>query len=152
MSDRTPERGDHASHDRTGGAYNPGERGKWLSALIALLGLWMVVESLWFDLVAAQVWNDLVVGALLLAVGGYNYARRSDERVGSVGAAGLAVLLGLWLVGSPMMFGADAGVTEAINDAAFWNDVVVGLLALALGAFSAYAARDQRRRVGATTT
>lgn len=138
--------------DRTTDDYNPGERGKWVSALIALLGVWMIVEALWFDLVAAQVWNDLVVGALLLAVGGYNYARRSDERVGSMGAAVLAALLGLWLIASPFMFGADAGLTEAINDAGFWNDVIVGLLALTLGAYSAYQARDQRRRTRAAAT
>ena len=123
---------------------NPSEQGKWLSAIIALLGLWMIVEALWFDVVAAQFWNDVIVGALLLAVGGYNYYRRADEEIGSVAAASVAALLGLWLIAAPFLFGADAGFTEAVNDLAFWNDIVVGLLALALGAYSAYQARDQR--------
>lgn len=136
-----------AGTNRATNEYNPGNRGRLVSALIALLGVWMVVEALWFDLVAAQVWNDLVVGVLLLAAGGYNLSRRSDERVGSMGAAVFAALLGLWLVASPLMFGADTGLTEAINDAGFWNDVVVGLLALVLGAYSAYQVQDQRRRV-----
>lgn len=143
VRERDPEGGDNARRETDD--YNPGERGKWVSALIALLGLWMIVEALWFDLVAAQVWNDIVVGALLLAVGGYNFSRRADERVGSMGAAMLAALLGLWLVASPMMFGIDGGLTEATNDAGFWNDIAVGLLALVLGAYSAYEIRDHRR-------
>lgn len=128
---------------------NPSDRGKWISAAIALLGLWMVVEALLFDLVAAQVWNDVIVGVLLVAIGGYNYTRRADQQVGSMSAAVLAALLGLWLIGAPLLFGSDAGLTEAVNAAGFWNDVVVGVLALVLGAYSAYEIRDQRRETGA---
>jgi len=130
---------------------NPEERGKWLSAAIVLLGLWMIVQALMFDLVASQFWNDVIVGALLMATGGYNYTRRANERFGNVAAATLAALLGLWLVASPFMFGADAGLTEATNDAGFWNDIVVGLLALGLGAYSAYEIRDRRSEVARTT-
>lgn len=149
MSDRDTDHGttDPERTDRARGTAgsNPTERGQWVSALVALLGLWMIVEALWFDLIAAQVWNDVVVGVLLLAVGAYNYDRRAEERVGSMGAAVLVALVGLWLVASPMMFGADTGVTEAINDAGFWNDVVAGLIALVLGAYSANEIRGQRR-------
>jgi hypothetical protein len=42
--------------------------------------------------------------------------------------------------------------TETVNDAGFWNDVVVGLLALVIGAYSAYKARDQRRDARRTAT
>ncbi|WP_240334586.1 hypothetical protein [Halorussus sp. MSC15.2] len=124
---------------------NPHERGKWLSGIIALLGAWMLAEAFLFDVVASQFWNDVIVGALLLAVGAYNYSRRGSDKVGSVGAAAIAALLGLWLVAAPFLFGAGGGATEAVNDAAFWNDIVVGLVALVVGAFSAYAARDQKQ-------
>ena len=124
---------------------NPDESGKWISALIGLLGLWMIVQAFWLDIVPAQFWNDVIVGILLLAVGGYNYYRRSNERVGSVAAASVAALLGLWLIAAPFMLGADVGMTETTNDLAFWNDIVVGLLALVLGAYSAYEAREDRR-------
>lgn len=124
---------------------NPGERGKWLSALIALLGAWMIAEALLFDLVASQFWNDVFVGVALLTLGGYNYYRRADEKFGNMAAAVLAALLGLWLLASPFMFGADAGATEATNDFGFWNDVIVGLAAFLLGAYSAYKTRDRRR-------
>lgn len=125
---------------------NPYERGKWLSAIIALLGAWMVLEAFLFDMVASQFWNDVIVGALLLGVGGYNYSRRGQDKVGSVGAAAIAALLGLWLIAAPFMFGWETGATEAVNPLTFWNDVVVGLIALAVGAFSAYAARDQKQK------
>lgn len=131
---------------------NPNERGKGLSAIIAILGIWMIIEAFLFDIVPAQFWNDAIVGVLLLAVGGYNYYRRADEELGSVAAASVAALLGAWLIAAPFLFGADAGFTEAANDLAFWNDIVVGLIALVVGAYSAYAARDQRQDVRRTAT
>ena len=124
---------------------NPYERGKWLSGLIALFGTWMIVQSFLFDMVASQFWNDIIVGALLLGVGGYNYSLRGKDKVGSVGAAAIAALLGLWLIAAPFMFGWDTGATEAVNPLALWNDIAVGLITLAIGAFSAYAARDQKQ-------
>lgn len=153
MSDRNTDYGetgpDRTERERTTDEYNPSEGGKWISALVALLGLWMVAEAVMFDLAASQFWNDLIVGALLLSIGAYNYSRRTDERLGSMGAAMVVALLGLWLVLSPMMFGADAGTTEAVNDAAFWNDVVIGLITLGLGAYSAYSIRNRRRKTRA---
>jgi len=148
--DRDPEIGADRTDPDTEDVHdpNPTEEGKWVSAIIALLGAWMIVQAILVDLVAAQFWNDVVVGALLVAVGAYNYSRRADERLGSLGAAALAALLGLWLVASPFMFGADAGTTEAVNEMGFWNDIVIGLIALALGAYSAYEIRDHRSDTG----
>jgi len=150
MSQRTHD--SDATADRTDDYDpNPNERGKWLSALIALLGLWMIVEALVFDLVATQFWNDLLVGALLLALGGYNFYRRADEHMGNVAVAALVALLGLWLIVTPFVFGESGGLTETTNDAAFWNDVIVGLIAAVLGAYSAYEARDRQRTARRTT-
>lgn len=147
MSDRTTD--DRTADDRSterAETYtpNPGERGKWLSAIIALLGLWMLAEALWLDLVPAQFWNDVIVGLLLLAVGAYNYSRRASERLGNVAAASLAALLGLWLIAAPFVFGADTGLAETTNDMGFWNDIAVGALTFLLGAYSAYKARDRQ--------
>lgn len=122
---------------------NPHERGKWLSALIALLGLWMVAQAIALDLTAAQFWNDVLVGALLIGVGGYNYTRRASEAFGNTAVALIAVAAGLWLIVAPFVLGADAGFTETANAYGFYNDLVVGLLAVGLGAYSAYKARDQ---------
>ncbi|MGQ4557165.1 SPW repeat domain-containing protein [Halobellus sp. GM3] len=121
---------------------NPTERGKWISALIALVGLWMIAEGFLFDLTAAQLWNDAVIGLLLLAVGGYNYYRQANERFGSVGAASIAALIGLWIIVTPFVFGDGfaAGATGAAFGA--WNDLLAGLITFALGAYSAYKFRN----------
>jgi len=132
---------------------NPDESGKWISALIALLGLWMMLEAFLFDIILTQFWNDVLVGALLLAVGGYNYYRRADQEVGSMAAAGIAALLGLWLIAAPFVLGTggEAAAVETANDLAFWNDVVAGLIALGLGAYSAYEVRKDRRDIRRAT-
>lgn len=131
---------------------NPNESGKTISAIVGVLGLWMIIQALLLDIVATQFWNDVAVGVVLLVAGGYNYYRRSNKKTGSVAAALVAAIAGLWLIAAPFMFGADFGFTEATNDLAFWNDIIVGLLALALGAYSAYEARDERQEAEARRT
>jgi len=143
---------DERRADRADYRPNPDERGKWISAIIALLGAWMLVQAVLLDVVVTQFWNDILVGALLLAVGGYNYYRRSNEAIASVGAAFIAALLGAWLIAAPFVLGADTGATETVNDLAFWNDVIVGLAALLLGAYSAYAAREEREEARRAVT
>lgn len=123
---------------------NPDEDGKWLSAIVAILGLWMIAQALLFDLAASQFWNDIIIGAALAGLGGYNYSRRADEKFGNIAAAAFAALLGLWLIVSPFMFGIDSGATETANDAGFWNDILVGLAVTIIGAYSAYKARDHQ--------
>ena len=131
---------------------NVDERGKGLSAIIALLGVWMLLEAVLLDVAATQFWNDVLVGVLLLAVGGYNYTRQADEETGSVAVASVAALLGLWLLAAPFVLGTGVGLTETLNDFAFWNDIVVGLLALVVGAYSAYQIRDERRHDRSTAS
>ncbi|GAA0250387.1 SPW repeat protein [Haladaptatus pallidirubidus] len=132
-------------HNQDRHAPNPDERGKGLSALIALLGLWLILQAFLFELAATQVWNDVLVGAFLAAIGVYNYSRQSNKQLGSMGAAIVATILGLWLIIAPFVLGIDAGATETANDLGFWNDIIVGLLAFVLGAYSAYKIRDWRQ-------
>lgn len=138
--------------ERTSNGANPRERGKWLSMLIALLGLWMIVQAVGLDLAVAQFWNDVLVGALLVGVGGYNYSRRANERFANTAVAMVAVAAGLWLIAAPFVLGPDPGVTETTNEVGFYNDVAVGLLAAGLGAYSVYTARDHRPDTRRTTT
>lgn len=138
--DRTTHHDDHNK--------NLDESGKMLSAIIALLGLWMIFEAFLLDIVVTQFWNDIFVGVLLLAVGGYNYLRQSDEEFGSAAAASVAAVLGLWLIAAAFVLGAgvEPVTAETLNDIAFWNDIVVGLIAFATGAYSAYTIREERER------
>lgn len=122
---------------------NPAERGKWVSGLVVLAGVWLILEALLLDvLLLGNFWNDIVVGALLIVLGGYNYYRRSNEELGSTAAAGLTVLLGLWLVISPFVYAVDVGPAEITTEMGFWNDVIVGLIVAILGAYSVYETRD----------
>ena len=106
----------------------------------------MIVHAYLFDMVIGQFWSDVIAGCILLVVGGYNYARRARQRLGDLGAAVLTALIGIWILSTPFMFGADGGLAETTNDVGFWTDVVVGLLAIALGAISVYRIRDGRRK------
>lgn len=146
--DRTQQSTEEGTTDTMRGP-NPEERGKLVSALIVLVGLWMVLEALVVDLVAANLANDLLAGILLLAVGGYNYYRQMNERYGSVGAAAIAALIGLWILVAPFVFGSDPALTPINDNVGTWNNVIVGLITLGLGAYSAYKIRDwQQARMG----
>lgn len=139
MSERNVDEDDYVRDEYDA---NPSERGKWVSVLVALLGLWVVIGAVMGDLAAVQFWSDVIVGGLLILVGGYNAYRRSQERTGSTAAAVVTVIGGLWLVATPFMFDAGPGIVEATSRFGFWNDVVVGLLVALLGAYSAYEARE----------
>lgn len=133
---------------------NPGQHGKLISGLVALIGVWMIAapfvfQGIWpdqFEILEAHFWSDLIVGLALLVLGGYNYYRRRDERLASVGVAAFVALLGLWMIATPFVFGiegADVGMDVlADGDLMAWNDVLLGLVVLILGAYSAYEARD----------
>lgn len=143
--DDDPDRGETMGAHR-----NPGERGKWISMLIALLGLWLLAEAIVLDVGDANFWNDVIIGAALVVLGGYNYYRRSDERFGSVSVGAFVALLGLWLLAAPFVL--DPEGAAAMDAIPFWNDVIVGMLALVLGAYSAYeASRDTTAQAPART-
>lgn len=129
---------------------NPDEEGKWTAGLNVLLGLWLVVapfvwdavvaEGIWADGVlggelAANPWNDVIVGVAIAVLAAYNFYRATNEEEISVGVASLVALLGLWLVVSPLVF-------ETVSALSFWNDVVVGALVAILAGYNVYTARD----------
>lgn len=140
MTDSDASRGTAEVQGETTARTNPKEDGKGISAAVALLGLWLLVEPVLFDVPVNALWNDVIVGLALIALGGYNYYRRSDERFGSTTVGIFVALLGLWLLVTPLVLNPTPGTGGAAL--AFWNDVVVGALVVIFGVYSATEARQ----------
>ena len=114
----------------------------WASALTALLGLWLVVVPTFFwDAVGADFWNDLIVGAAIVALAAYSAYESTDEDLsGGSWASGINVALGLWLVVAPFVWGA--------VDVLFWNDIVVGALVAITAGYATFASGESRAGLG----
>ncbi|XVH30819.1 SPW repeat domain-containing protein [Haloferacaceae archaeon DSL9] len=105
---------------------------QWLSALVGLIGLYLVASPFVFEATETAVWNDTLVGTAIFVLAGYNFVRLSKDRLASVGAATLTALLGLWVLVSPSVI--EMGSSELATGTA-----VSGLLVALLSAYNAYA-------------
>ncbi|SEV94392.1 SPW repeat domain-containing protein [Natrinema salifodinae] len=105
---------------------------QWVSALAALVGLYVVASPFIFDATEAAIWNDTLVGTGVFLLAGYNFVRLSRDRLASVGVASLTVLLGLWLLVSP-------AVIEMGSSTLATGTALSGLVIAALSAYNAYA-------------
>ncbi|AGB32015.1 hypothetical protein C488_05953 [Natrinema pellirubrum DSM 15624] len=105
---------------------------QWISALAALLGLYLVASPFLLESTDAAVWNDTLIGTAIFLTAGYNFYRLSKDRLASVGVASLTVLLGLWALVSPSFI--DMG-----GNALATGTAISGLLVAALAAYNAYA-------------
>lgn len=105
---------------------------QWLSAIVALVGLYLVASPFIFEATETAIWNDTLVGTAIFLLGGYNFYRLSKDRLGSSGIASLAALLGLWALISPYVI--EMGSTELAR-----STVISGLIVALLSAYSAYA-------------
>jgi hypothetical protein len=81
----------------------------------------------------AGLYNDVLFGAVIATVAGYNYYRTTDGGEVGVGAAGLVALAGAWMVVAPFVLGG-------IGGAALYSDVTVGVLVALFGGYNAYVA------------
>lgn len=103
---------------------------QWLSALIALIGLWLVASPFIFESTDAATWNDTLVGTGIFLLAGY--FRMTRDQLASVGIASLIVLLGLWALASPYLI--EMGSSELATSTA-----ASGLAAAVLAGYNAYA-------------
>jgi hypothetical protein len=97
-------------------------------------GVWLVLAPfiLGYAAFAAPLWNDIVCGALIIVLGG---VRRSGI-MRNVGLSYTNAGIGAWLIIAPWVLPYE-GLQPAI-----WNDVVVGILVLIMGIWSASATRS----------
>ena len=106
---------------------------KWLSGIISLIGLWIAVSPFVYDATETALWNNLLVGAAIFLVAGYNYYRIVTNHTTSVGAMTLVAILGLWALVAPWL-------VEYAADGLFWSTVVTGALVAILSGYVAYEA------------
>ncbi|WP_265108136.1 SPW repeat domain-containing protein [Halosolutus halophilus] len=107
-----------------------------VSLIVAVLGAWVALSVLVYDVAAATLWNNVLVGAVVFLAAGYNYYRLNNDVPLSVGIAVLVALLGIWLIVAPALFGMTTGP--------FWSTLVTGLLIAGLAGYNAYDAREAR--------
>jgi hypothetical protein len=106
-----------------------------VSAINALLGIWLIVAPsvLAYSHTAPAFWNDIIVGAVTLILAGFRVSPpfRDPTPANNVGLSWTNAALGAWLVIAPFALG-NSTITANV-----WNDVLVGLIVLSLGAWSA---------------
>lgn len=107
-----------------------------VSLIVAVLGAWVALSVLVYDVAAATLWNNVLVGAVVFLAAGYNYYRLGNDVPLSVGIAALVALLGIWLIVAPALLGMTTGP--------FWSTLVTGLLIAGLAGYNAYDAREAR--------
>jgi hypothetical protein len=96
--------------------------------LNALLSLWLIVSPFALSFAGSTgMWIAIATGVIALIVSWICY----NNPVGTAGLSWIVVLLGVWLVIAPFIFGM-AGVTALL-----WDYVLVGIGYIVFGAWSA---------------
>ncbi|PSP56103.1 hypothetical protein BRC82_02925 [Halobacteriales archaeon QS_1_67_19] len=118
---------------------NRDDIGGYISAVVALVGTWILISAFVYSPPAVNFWNDVIVGSAIGIIAGYNAVKAGDlERI-NTGAASLVALLGLWMVVVPFLF-------ETAAAGAFWSDIVSGAIVAVLSGYNAYRSRTAERR------
>lgn len=116
----------------------------FISALVAIIGAWVAVSALLFEVGTATLWNNVAVGALVFLAAGYNVYRLTNDIPLNTAIATLVAILGIWLVVAPPLLEMAGGI--------FWSTIASGLLVAGLAGYNAYEAREARSVATETRT
>jgi hypothetical protein len=107
------------------------------SGLNLLAGLWLIVAPWVLDFRNARNadWNEVTIGMAIAVLALIRFIGPDLPRIGV-----LTAVLGAWMIISPFLINLHQHAATAI----YWNDVVVGVIVLLLGAYSA----SSRARAG----
>ena len=107
---------------------------KGLNWVIAIAGVWEILAPfiLGFAVIPAALWNNVIVGVILIVLGAWAALSNDWGTIRTLDWISAAV--GLWLIISPFILGT--GVIAA----ALWNDIIVGIIVLVVGAWAALTA------------
>ncbi len=102
------------------------ERFKYLAQINILLGAWLIAAPLVLGYTDSRMetWNDVALGILLIACSWWMLAAVA----GQLGAGGLQLLGGLWLIAAPFAW------HYAQRSRPFSNDLVLGILSVLVSA------------------
>jgi len=113
------------------------------SGINVVLGLWLIIAAFVVAVSEEAYWNDLLVGIVVLILAA---TRLSKPIEGTKPASWVNAAIGVWLIAAPFILGYTA-------DQEMWNDIIVGVLILVFGAWSASLPREaDLRRAGTTGT
>jgi sulfite exporter TauE/SafE len=103
---------------------------RYSSGLNVLLGIWIIASPfiLTFTDNSSALWNDIIVGAVVLILG---LVRLSSTRMTSW-ASWVNLILGLWMVVAPYVL-TYSDITNAL-----WNNIVLGIAVAILAAWSIF--------------
>src|SRR6185369_3281936 len=91
------------------------------SGINILLGIWLILAPFVLGYASLQVamWNDIILGALVLAIA---MIRTFGTALGT--ASWVNVVLGIWLVIAPFV------LNYGDNPSPRWNDIILGMLVI----------------------
>jgi hypothetical protein len=101
------------------------------SGINLILGLWLIIAPFVLGCTSYRhsEWNSIVVGVIVAALAAIRiWGGRSASWLSWIIAA-----LGLWMIVSPWIY------SNSDVNAILWNDIIVGVIILVLGAWSALA-------------
>lgn len=133
MSERSAEATSGTETNRPDNTFDT-RTGKMLSGLAMILGLWILAAPMIFESTQSALWNNVIVGAAIAILAGYNYFRLHRSRLASPGVAAFVTLLGIWSLAVPF-------VMEMGSEELTWATALAGLVVTVLGGYNAYANR-----------
>lgn len=106
------------------------------SGLNILAGLWLIISPfvLGYSALRGTMWNDVIVGIIIALIAAGKLFRGRDLQW----LSWINVVLGLWLIISPFVFG-NSGNTRVL-----YNEIIVGIVVVVLAAWSALSTRGAR--------
>lgn len=113
---------------------------KSASGFVMLAGIWLLLAPFVLDhgKRPAAMWNEVVVGAIVLVLAAVRVAR--PDRF--IGLSWVNLFAGLWLIAAPFV----CGYSDVAR--AMWNDIIVGIVIAAMAAASASMTGSLRRYHG----
>lgn len=134
-----------ADVDRRAPDAREGDRGavtpstlRWVSGVVAVVGLWIAASAFVYDPTRTALWNNVATGGAILLLAGHGAYRVLRGSRPDVESTGLAALLGLWAVVSPLLLGYG-------SDALVWSTMASGVAVAVLSGYTAYESRRTER-------